>query len=92
MLSWMVAAMRYSPPSCVVKVQETGSASEPAVHSCTSASFSTQLPASYFHCRRAARIWMGRSATGLPSRSVTMASMISGSPASTKVRALRKPT
>ena len=84
--SFLLGRLLTSGPS------EAWFAAEATRHFCSSLSTCFHVPLLYFQSRRTARtsiVWL---TTALPSRSVTIASISSGLPCSTKVLALRIPT
>ena len=87
-----VAEIRYRPPTEGVNSQPTGPSAEVTPHDSSGTGISTQLPPSNLHSRRVVATSTSRPATRVPSRSVTITSIVKGSPASTKVRGPRRPT
>ena len=90
--SEMTARSRYDPPGSPAKRAATAFFAEVMFFRAAISSFCSHAPFSWTHRCRIQRSSKARPSMSLPSMSVTIASISSGFPSSTKVFSLRSPT
>ena len=90
--SWMRALMRQTPPSFATKRTRAGASVDCSGWSWASFGTCVHSPSTCSQSSRSACSAIGRPAIASPSRSVTMASIVIGSPFCTKGFSARRPT